>query len=290
MESSARFAIRERDGFMEVTLENGQVSISVMPALGGKVNSLLHLGSGREWMWKPEGFGGYFASKPATAFQEGTLAGWDECLPTIAPCLWNGRALPDHGEVWASACTLDEEALQHGVIHISLELPCSPLRFSRRLWLEGNQVILRYRLENTGDHEEAYIWAMHPLFSIEAGDRLELPADVRAQLPPGDWTETLSFGPEGGALKAFARVEGEVGVGVCNPVAGRSLSIIWNGADYPFFGLWLTRGGWHGHHHLALEPTNSRHDALDDASQDGNAGFLAAGGGSREWEIRLNLH
>jgi hypothetical protein len=289
MNSSTRHSIRERDGFTEITLYNNEISISVIPALGGKVTSLTHLGSGREWMWKPESFRGYSASVLGAAFQDGTLVGWDECLPTIEPCLYKDRQLPDHGEIWTSACIFDEGDLKQGIIHTTLELPRSPLRFSRRLHLEGNNVIARYLLENMRSHEEAYIWAMHPLFSIEAGDRLDLPPEVRAQLPPGDWTETLSFGPEGKALKAFARVQGPVSVGVSGSAPGRSISIAWDGRDHPVLGLWLTRGGWHGHHHLALEPTNSCYDALGQALQNGSPGLLPPKG-TRKWSVGINLH
>jgi hypothetical protein len=289
MDSPTKHSIRERDGFEEVTLANGEISVSVIPALGGKVTSLRNLHSGREWMWRPADFGGYFASPLGTAFQDGTLAGWDECLPTIAPCLCKDRKLPDHGEVWTAACAFDEDDLRRGIIHTSLALPLSPLRLSRRLHLEGSNLVARYLLENTGPDEEAYIWAMHPLFSIEAGDRLELPPEVRTQLPPGNWTETLAPGPPDEALKAFARVDGPISVGIQGIAPGRSLSIAWNGRDHPVLGLWLTRGGWHGHHHLALEPTSSCHDALDEALQDGSAGLLPRKG-TKKWSVGINLH
>ena len=36
------------------------------------------------------------------------LAGWDECIPTVAACTGaDGRAVPDHGSVWARAWTVD---------------------------------------------------------------------------------------------------------------------------------------------------------------------------------------
>ena len=90
------------------------------------------------------------------------------------PCCWQGRDLPDHGEIWTAACELDEDELENGIIATSLDLPRSPFHFTRRLGLEGSSLIVRYRLVNRGPAEESYVWAMHPLLSVEAGDRLEL--------------------------------------------------------------------------------------------------------------------
>lgn len=277
------------DGYLQVALDNGQISVGVIPELGGRVVSLRHLGSGREWMWRPADFHGYFANETGDPFESGPLAGWDECLPTIAPCEWQGRELPDHGEVWSAACELDPYELLQGAIATTLNLPLSPLCFSRRLWLAGDTLHARYRLDHRGESDESYVWAMHPLLAIEPGDRLKLTAAIRAQLPPEDWLDTLEFPKaSAGCAKAFARVAGEVEIGVANPATGRNLSIRWDAADHPVFGLWLTRGGWHGHHHLALEPTNALDDSLRDATARGVSGRIEAGA-TREWEVKLRL-
>lgn len=275
-------------GFKEATLRNDVMEVSVIPALGGKVTSLRHLPGNREWLWEPETFEGYFASTPETAFEEGTLVGWDECLPTIAPCTWQGRSLPDHGEVWVSSCALDEEALAQNIIRTTLDLPFSPLRFIRSLTVENDTLLAHYRLENNGSTAEQYIWAIHPLFALEPRDRLELPSHVIEQLPTGPWN-TLDFeGDVPRCEKAFADVSGHIAVTLRNPESSRSLTMTWNAEEHPILGLWLTRGGWHNHHHLALEPTNARDDSLIDASRRGVLGQLAAGE-TREWEIRFIL-
>jgi hypothetical protein len=277
------------DGFKTATISSDEIELTVIPALGGKVISLRHLASGREWMWKPEGFKGYFASELTTPFENSTLVGWDECLPTIAPCEWRGRALPDHGEVWMSTCELDEQALEQGVLRTSLILPLSPLRLTRSLSIEGGKLTAKYRLENFSEQEEDFVWAMHPLFAMKEGDWLELSAEVRGQLPQEDWVASLEFAEaSAGCAKCFADTPQGSETTVRNAKTGHGISIRWSDACNPIFGLWLTRGGWHGHHHLALEPTNAQDDSLVDAVARGVHGKLPPFS-RQEWSVEITL-
>jgi hypothetical protein len=52
--------------------------------------------------------------------------------------------------------------------------------------------------------------------------------------------------------------------------------------------LWLTRGGWHGHHHFAIEPTNGNHDSLAVAAGGKHCGNIAAHG-ALAWKLSLRL-
>ncbi len=286
MPSRARHHSTELDGLRLVALDNGHLSLGVLPTLGGKVISLRSRG-GREWLWRPVGFRGYFPSPPGTAFQDGALGGWDECFPTVAPCEWGGRELPDHGSVWTAACDLDEEALERGAVVTSLDIP--PFRFVRSLELHGASVIARYHLDNTGDRDERYLWAMHPLFALLPGDRLELGEGIRSQLPGDSWVDSLDFAdgvPR--ASKDFAEVHGDAAAGIVSPGRGERLTIHWSAAENPILGLWLTRGGWHGHHHLALEPANARHDRLSDAVAHGGGTSIPTGA-THQWQIVVSL-
>jgi len=56
----------------------------------------------------------------------------DECLPTIAPCVWQGRELP----ITASserAWKVDWKRLEHGILKTSVRLEISPFDFERTL-------------------------------------------------------------------------------------------------------------------------------------------------------------
>src|SRR5512135_2538946 len=90
-------------GFEVFTLRNDLLELTAVPELGAKIIALKNLRTGREWMYRPPGGLRLFRNRPGDDFAASTLVGWDECLPTIAPCVWNARTLPDHGEVWSVA-------------------------------------------------------------------------------------------------------------------------------------------------------------------------------------------
>jgi hypothetical protein len=52
--------------------------------------------------------------------------------------------------------------------------------------------------------------------------------------------------------------------------------------------LWLTRGGWHGHHHFAIEPANGDNDTLALAAGQNRCGLVPASD-SVSWQIRLRI-
>lgn len=289
VDQSSRFQIRKEQGFEVYVLGNELIELAVVPELGARMISLKNLRTGREWMWHPPGGPQLFRNRRGDDFSRGPLVGMDECLPTIAPCSWQGRALPDHGEVWSVPWDVDEAAWEAGELRTTVRLAISPLEFERVIELRGNEVRLSYRLSNLGGDEELYLWAMHPLLRFAAGDQLQLPASTRAQLNGDEWIEALdSVQPAGRCVKVFARPVQVGCAGVYNRVNGDYLEFVWDPKENDTLGLWLTRGGWHGHHHLALEPTNAAHDALALAAERGCCGVVDAGG-LVAWDIRLRL-
>jgi len=90
--------VRHEQSFEIYTLQNESLEISLVPALGAKVISLLNRKTGCEWMSSPRGGPRLFRNGWADDFAASTLVGWDECLPTIAPCVYKGRSVPDHLE------------------------------------------------------------------------------------------------------------------------------------------------------------------------------------------------
>jgi hypothetical protein len=281
--------VRFEQGFEVYVLANEGLEIAVVPELGAKIVSLKNLRTGREWMWHPAGGRKLFRNRLGDDFSRSTLIGADECLPTIAPCSVLGRNLPDHGEAWSSAWTVDREAWSEGVLKTSLDLPISPFEVERVVELRGQQVHLGYLLKNRSSAAERYLWALHPLLALQPGDRLRMPATTRALLNGEAWIDAVdSVIPDGGCSKVFAAPVVEGVVGVHNQRQGDRLSLEWNPAENDTLGLWLTRGGWHGHHHLALEPTNGAPDPLAAAAEAERCGTVPASG-SRAWSVTLRI-
>lgn len=302
---------RERfDGWDCVSLVNDRIAMRIFPELGGRVASLFDRRAGREWLWAPPTGHRFFRNRAGDTFAASTHVGLDECIPTVAPCHWQGRELPDHGEIWALPWAVDAVELDHGIVSMTVDLPITPFRFGRRIQLEADRVRFDYVLHNFGTESEDYLWAMHPLFALQTGDTLELPPDVaslRLECAQGGpvavrgsvwrWPEPFSGvrldrmelpDNESGYLKAFAQPrDGKVRLRSATP--GSSLMIRWDVAANPCLGLWLTRGGYRGWHHLAIEPSSGAHDQLDLAANSPCRGSHIASQEMRTWWVEWRV-
>ena len=262
-------------------------------------------------MWTPEGSEGFAIRNPASAFDEENLGGADECIPTISPCLWRGKNLPDHGEAWSLSWSLNEAALAQHVIATDVYLPISGLSMRRSVSLHGGEVLLDYELENRSEREVEYIWAFHPDFSIVEGDRIEMPSDcawfqteVALGCPlgprgakwrwpdpiPGISLDRLDFEQYNpAAIKLFTQPLSIGYAAIRNDRTGDMLALHFDPSLHDTVGIWLTQGGWRGHHHLALEPTNGAPDALDVAVTDWKRFATIMPREVRRWQIRMVL-
>jgi hypothetical protein len=276
-------------GFKAYVLNNAQVQLTVVPELGARIISLQDLRTGREWLWHPSGRRKLFRNDTRDNFEHSPLVGIDECLPTIALCSWQQRDLPDHGEAWAACWTLDFDAWERDLLRTSVRLKISPFDFERTIELHENQVRLSYQLKNRAAVEELYLWAMHPLLRLQTGDELDLPPSTRALLDGASWLDDLdSTKPNGYCEKIFASRLTEGRAAINNRETADRLQFEWDITENNALGLWLNRGGWHGHHHFAIEPANGEPDGLTAAAERKRCGAVAAHG-SATWQICIRV-
>lgn len=260
---------RVEQGFDVYGLQNDFLSVALVPELGAKVVSLLNRRTGKEWMWVPPGGFKLFGNRTGDDFANSTMIGWDECLPTIAPCLFQGRALPDHGEVWSVPWTIDPAAFQRGELKTAVRLPVSPLDFERTISLSRNAIWADYRLINRNDRPEAFLWALHALLPVPENGMIEASREAAASVGNPAWLDSLNLdGEEPKCSKRFAGPLSEGRACVRDRSSGDALHYAWDAASNPWLGLWLTRGGWNGYHHLALEPANGASDSLAEAAME----------------------
>lgn len=307
--SSHAFFTGAIDGFDFYGLRSDRVELRVVPELGAKVTHLLDLHRGREWMWHPADRK-LFRRPLGAAFAEGPIGGLNECIPTIAACQWRGRRLPDHGEAWTEAWSIDQDAFAKGCITTRLQLPLTPLLIERAIRIDGARVVLNYALTNIGNETEEYLWAMHPLLTVRPGDRLRLPDEVKkvttylalaSDLGPFGHTwswpapmpnrreDLLLSRNDPSAIKFFTPPLRRCWACVENEKTGDFLEICCDARELDTLGIWINRGGWNDYHHLAIEPTNGCPDDLDTAVTSWRRHGSLPPRVTRRWSVILNV-
>ena len=261
-----------------VVIRSGDCTVTLLPALGGKISSL-RVGAD-ELLQSP--------LKPlrprtrAMAFPDGDASGWDECLPSVAACLVQTEAgpisIPDHGDLWR----VPWQVLHSSHDSATLRADCFslPLQLTRSLTLaassSGWELHLRYSLTNRGGYRVPWCWCAHPLFAVEAGDRVVLPREIHTLLlessagnrlgENGDsvwWprakSRDLSRNPPELDLSTVQSIDSGIGdklfAGPFDSAQegwfvleragiGLRLTVRFEPLLTPYLGLWLCYGGW----------------------------------------------
>jgi galactose mutarotase-like enzyme len=279
-----------------VWLEAGEFAVGILPAAGGKIASIQ--AGGRELLQLPLGAG--YARSKTTAFGAGDASGWDECLPSVAACelatTEGAVSIPDHGDLWRVFWTV--RAATANTCTVTGRCFSLPLELERKASLtpveNGARLSLDYNLRNFGERSAPWLWAAHPLFAVEPGDRILLPKTIRtmrvqwsrngrlglpgsevnwplAELADGARTNLDVVRPAeeeiGDKLFAGRLAEGENWCAVERNALGLRIQVSFDAAATPFLGLWLCYGGWpprEGRKQMCvgLEPTSAPVDSL----------------------------
>ncbi len=278
-----------------VLIQSGNAFITIVPQMGGKISSIRVMG--RELLQAPLAPLG-----PRTrtmGFEQGDAGGWDECLPSVAPCSVEtiaGRAdIPDHGDVWRVAWS---QLSANGSLVLRAECFSLPLVLERTIQLREDEekwhLGLDYKLTNTGDFSVPWSWSAHPLFATEAGDQILLPASITkmrlegsgggrlgvagntvnwpiATLVDGSRTDLgLVQAPEsriGDKVFAGPLSDNENWCAIYRPKAGVRIKMNFDPLATPYLGLWICHGGWPDgpgpkQMCVALEPATAPVDSL----------------------------
>jgi hypothetical protein len=192
-----------------------------------------------------------------------------------------------------------------------------PLRFTKRFDLQPTFLRLDYAVQNLSSQDVDYLYACHPLFAIEPGDRVVLPAEINflrvesscherlgVQGDSVSWPIALSArGPvdlsialHGGADVADMLYTSRLAAGRCGiyrSALSRGIALHFDPVCLPYLGLWLCYGGWpedseHRQVAVALEPTVAPRGSLEDAVRDGIAPTLASYE-TRAWGIEFHI-
>jgi len=239
--------------FEAVQVNTGVLSLSLLPELGGKLNSLRDLRTGREWLWRNPRVSYRRVPHGRSYILDADTGGWDECFPSVAPCdypspPWAGAHIQDHGELWSQAAALEVvEGDREVRLRTRWQGVVLPYNFERTISLAAGSATIRldYKVTNLAEAQQQFIWSAHPLLAIEPGMRLLLPpsasfnrgssippdllpADTGLRLPPGSGPSP--FGVEAGGLspegpKGIARSTGVYAAGDREPPGAGSRNL-----------------------------------------------------------------
>jgi hypothetical protein len=306
MSSQASFShARQQIGDFEIhTLSDGASVFSVVPELGGRVVSITAPASGREWLdgWSPAAARRLARPADPADFATGPGAGLDECLPTVLPCAAAGAVLADHGELWNQPVAVVVDPARRS-LRCRWSLRSLPLGFEREISLVPGGLRFAYQIENLAARPTPYQWAWHPLFSFEPGDELSFaPQPTSCCDPQGTVLPWPASHPGCDLSRADLRgVEPQCAKVFVGPLetacvrirsaAGPWLGLEWPVEWAPYAGVWITRGGWRGLHHWAVEPTNIPLDRLADGllRPDLRRLVMLQPGETRSWQVTVTL-
>jgi galactose mutarotase-like enzyme len=300
-----------------IVLENGPIRVVLLPGSGGRIESLQ--GAGFEFLLQPTGSAQRNPCEqmtPGISFQEGACSGIDECLPTVArsgigiPDL----EVPDHGDFWAIPWTIQKAVTAHSVT-IAADGMSRPLRFTKRLKVSPTSLRIDYVVQNLGSKPVEYLYACHPLFAIDAGDRIVVPTSVESlriessahnrlgnhgdsicwpighdASGPIDLSITLpSTADSADMLYAGPLTSGHCGL--FRSAVGRGVVLHFDQTQLPYLGLWLCYGGWPDDSErrqfaVALEPTVAARGSLESAIRD-NVSPVLEPSQTRSWTIEF---
>jgi galactose mutarotase-like enzyme len=284
-------------GFPALTLESVSIRLAMVPDLGAKIVSLYDKVHQREWLVPP--IRPVQQTVYGATFVEQDMSGWDEMLPTITVCDWEGAHLPDHGEVWSIPWKLES---MDGALTLSVEGIAVPYHFVRSASLIAPDTIeLRYCLSNTGQKALPYLWAAHPQFAASPDTQVVFPPEVTqvVNVIQDDpvlgkaeelcaWPEALSITGQAWRLdhvrpvenhtcrKIYTQPEQPVSwAALVDKERGCQLRLDWPADFAPYLGLWMDEGMFNTAPVAALEPSNGYYDSLERAIKNKKYSTLA---------------
>ncbi|HEY4049522.1 MAG TPA: hypothetical protein VGM27_21880 [Acidobacteriaceae bacterium] len=295
-------------------LRNDVLQLGFLPEFGGKIASLRSARTGEEFLLPP--LGDYKQVSPSANFSENDGGGFDECLPSVAACesIAGEDPVPDHGDLWRQAWHVDFEG-DSVVLHA--DSASRPLRLTRRASLHGSSLVLDYEIRNLSDASTSWLWSAHPLFRIDAGDRIVLPNDVErvtveysadrvfdrntslawpnAESTSGVAVDLSEVGVKDGvtAHKLFAEMDQAGWGALYRGRINQGVVVRFDPSSLPFLGIWICSGAWPEEREakqytVALEPTTSNVDSLASAALNGTARQLEAEGVCN-WTMEIEL-
>jgi galactose mutarotase-like enzyme len=290
-----------------VIMDNGTLSLVLLPAFGFKMASICYKPTGFESLFQPA-TRSYKKPTPGACFEKYDTSGCDDLLPTIDACAYpgseyHGARLPDHGEAWARSWSV---SIIDDSVKGTVKLDCLPMRFTRTVSFDSEHTVrFDYIAQNLGTNPLRFLWALHPLNVLEKDTKLLLPMGSRRLLnvhqrsAPGYAGKEIDFGSSGLSVpysighghscKFYVNNPLKVGcAGLYYPQDRLALIYRFDPAKLPYLGVWINTGGFKNEVNIAIEPSNSFYDSLERAVSNSTAPVILPGN-DVYWSLKIDL-
>jgi len=296
-------------------IENDELTLTLLPQWGSKAASIMYKPLDYELLWQSP-WERYRKTGYADPYENGEISGFDEMFPTISRCFyvgepWDGSEMPDHGEVWSIPW---EHSIRENSVILRVHGVHFPYLLEKKVFLQGRQVHMQYRVKNLSAFNFDCLWAAHPLFNASPGMKLIVPKGMDKIVNSVPGPRLGSYGKlydfpnarlEDGSIFDLSRVPeknelgyqkyffcGRVPEGWCVLFEkNRSLNIgmAYSGNEVPYLGIWVNEGGWEGQYNLAPEPATGCMDRVDFSKMWGMGSMLGPGE-ERSWLLIITVH
>lgn len=281
----------ERNGLPVFVLKNPALTLTVCPALGGKIVSMMLGPKQKELLWNNPNLT-LKALHPGDSYDPNFFGGIDELLPNDEAETIDGVSYPDHGELWTMGL---EARVEDGALCLRGRLQTG-FDYERRISMHDalGEVYMDYRIRNLKDVPNPFLFKMHAALDIAPGDRIICPA---AKGEIGDEGFTNRFG-----RKFFDWPKwGEDQLDVVSPAESKKCEFFFlkdlaegfmameSAANntyfryefdrnvFPYAWYFATYGGWNGLYTGVLEPATAIPHTLSQSIKNKTCAVLAPG-------------
>lgn len=292
---------------MEMMIENDKLKIKCHPGFGGKITSFFYKENEFELAAQTD------KSPELRSYVENEFApyafGMDDAFPNIdeEKIHWKGKdyVYPDHGEVWRAEFEVTDQT--NDSVCLCWKSPGLGYRYEKKLYLKENGLHICYHITNEGAGELPCIWTWHGLMRYEEDMEIILPQGIthcRNVLSGTALGEAGRIYSLENNVYHFTKVpkiesrsmvkfyaEGAVKCGRCGlyyPSQDMTCIMEYDAEVLPYFGFWVTAGGFQGDYNCALEPSNGFYDSISRAGENKKLPILGIGE-NIEFEIRIAL-
>lgn len=279
-------------GTQAIELHNEKLKVLVLPRIGGKIASFYYKEKAFELLDQYQGEV-YQEADFNDAFEAYDISGFDDCFPSIDYSIETyakqTRIYPDHGEIWSArldASIVGEE------LHLYYESKMLPYSFEKVLYLNDNALMIKIKITNMGQEAIEGFYTPHCLIRCEKDMELIFPEKTRMVVNVIESTylgEVGSkhtfpvskdvFGENYRLNRIFSKharkcekyyvldtiKEGRCGV--YYPSKDITYELTYDVDALPYFGFWVSEGGFKHTYNCALEPSGGFYDSMPKARE-----------------------